>query len=81
MRLILMYKLNGNKEIKVINSWAVTILIYGTGVLKWRVSKHKLLTIHKWLHPKNDVDRLYIGRKEGGSGMMSYESTVRFEVP
>ena len=24
------------------------------------------MTIHKALHPRNDVDRLYVSRKEGG---------------
>ena len=29
----------------------------------------KLMTIHKSLHPRDDVDRLYVSRKEGGSGV------------
>ena len=29
------------------------------------------------LHPKNDVDRLYIKKKEGGKGLMSVERCVR----
>ena len=69
---------------KEINSWAVIILIYGAGVLKWRVDElkeldRKLLAMDKWLHPKNDLDRLYVRRKEGGRRLMSYESTVRIE--
>ena len=31
------------------------------------------------LHPKSDVDRLYIKRKEGGKGLMSVESCIREE--
>ena len=31
------------------------------------------------LHPKSDVDRLYIKRKEGGRGLMSVERYVREE--
>ena len=31
------------------------------------------------LHPKSDVDRLYIKRKEGGRGLMSVELCVREE--
>ena len=26
----------------------------------------KLMTIHKALHPREDVDRMYVSRKEGG---------------
>ena len=39
--LILIPKLNGKNQIKVINSWAVAILKYGAGVLEWRVDKLK----------------------------------------
>ena len=36
----------------------------------------KLMTMHKALHPRDDVDRLYVSRKEGGSGLASIEDTV-----
>ena len=44
---------------------------YDAGVLEWIFDKlkeldrktRKLLTMHKGLHPKSDVDRLYISRK------------------
>ena len=34
------------------------------------------MTMHKALHPKNDVDRLYVSRKEGGRGLASIEDSV-----
>ena len=34
------------------------------------------MTMHKALHPRDDVDRLYISRKEGGSGLTSIENSV-----
>ena len=40
----------------------------------------KFLTMHKGLHPKSDVNRLYVSRKEGGRGLVSCESTIRSEV-
>ena len=60
---------------------------YGAGALECRVDElkeldrktRKLLTMHKELHPKNDLDRLYISRKEGGRELMSCESTIRSE--
>ena len=87
VRLILISKLHGKNQIKAINSWAVAILKYGAGVLEWRVDKlkgldrktWKLLTMHKGLHPKSDVNRLYVSRKEGRRGLMSCESTVTSE--
>ena len=36
--------------------------------------------MHKGLHPKSDVNRLYVSRKEGGRGLVSCESTIRGEV-
>ena len=34
------------------------------------------MTIHKALHPRDVVDRLYVQRKEGGSGLTSIENSV-----
>ena len=36
----------------------------------------KLMTIHKALYPRDDVDRLYVSRKEGGRGLASIEDNV-----
>ena len=36
----------------------------------------KLMTMHKALHPRDDVDRLYVSRKEGGRVLASIEVTV-----
>ena len=36
----------------------------------------KLMTMHKPLHPRDDVDRLYVARKEGGRGLASVEDSV-----
>ena len=35
-----------------------------------------MFTIYGALHPKSDVDRLYIPRKEGGRGLTSIENYV-----
>ena len=32
--------------------------------------------MHKALHPRDDVDRLYVSRKEGGRGLTSIEDSV-----
>ena len=36
----------------------------------------KLMTMHKALHPRDDVDRLHVSRKEGGRGLASIEDSV-----
>ena len=35
------------------------------------------MTMYGALHPKIDVDRLYVKRKEGGRGLMSVERCVK----
>ena len=34
------------------------------------------MTMHKALHPRDDVDRLYVSRKEGGRGLASIEDSI-----
>ena len=34
------------------------------------------MTMHKALHPRDDVDRLYVSRKEGGRALASIEDSV-----
>lgn len=61
-------KLNGNKIIRAINTWAVSAERYSTPFLDWRKQEieeldknnRKLMTMHKTLHPKSNVDLLYI---------------------
>ena len=87
-RLILKSKLNGRNKNIAINIWAVAILRYGAGIIERRAEElkdmdrktRKLLTIHKSLHPKSDVDRLYVCRREGGRGLISCEDAVRSEA-
>ena len=39
-----------------------------------------MFTIYGALHPKSDVDRLYIPRKEGGRGLISIEDCVELAI-
>ena len=39
-----------------------------------------MFTIYGALHPKLDVDRLYIPRKEGGRGLISIEDCVELAI-
>ena len=36
----------------------------------------KLMTMHKALHPRDNVDRLYVPRKEGGRGLTSIKDSI-----
>ena len=39
----------------------------------------KQMTLHKALHPRADVDRLYVPRKKGGRGLLSVSDVVQVE--
>ena len=38
------------------------------------------MTMHKALHPRDDVDILYVSRKEGGRGLASIEDNVHASI-
>ena len=83
-RKLLETKLSSRNVIKGINTWAVPLVRYSEPFLKWTRAElkqmdqrtRKLMTMHKTLHPRDDVDRLYVSRKEGGRGLASIEDTL-----
>ena len=38
------------------------------------------MTMHKVLHPRDDVHRQYVSRKEGGKGLASIENSVDVSI-
>ena len=88
IRKVLMSKLNGGNLVHGVNTWAVSLLRYSAAFVSWRKSElqaidrktRKLFTIYGALHPKSDVDRLYITRKEGGRGVISIEDCVQLAI-
>ena len=87
LRLILKSKLNGKNKVIAINTWAVAIFRYSAGILEWKSSElkkidrksRKTMTMYGAFHPKSDVDRLYMKRKEGGRGLSNIELVVKGE--
>ena len=80
-------ELNGKDEIQAINTCAVALLRYGAGIINWKVDKltkidrttRKTLTMYGVLHPKSDIDRLYLKRKHGGRSLISIEICIRLK--
>ena len=66
IRKVLKSTLNGGNLVRGANTWAV--------------NTRKLFTIYGALHPKSDVERLYIPRKEGGRGLISIEDCVELAI-
>ena len=83
-RNLLETKLSSRNLIKGINTWAVPLVRHSGPFLKWTREElkqmdqrtRKLMAMHKALQPRDDVDRLYVFRKEGGRGLASIEDTV-----
>ena len=84
VRKLLETKLNGGNLVKGINTWAISLLRYSAAFLDWTKAEveqldrrtRKLMTMHNALHPKSNVDRLYLPRKDGGRGLLGVEDTV-----
>ena len=81
-------KLNGGSLVRGVNRWTVSLLRCSAAFVSLRKSElqtidkktTKLFTIYEELHPKSDVDRLYIPRKEGGRGLISTEDCIKLAI-
>ena len=88
LRKVLKSKLSGGNLVRGVTVWAESLLRYSAAFVSWRKSEleaidrktRKLFTIYGALHPKSDVDRLYIPRKEGGRGLMSIKDCVDLAI-
>ena len=86
-KLIFKSKLNGRIKTMPLNAWAVSILRYSAGILMWNKSElqeidrktRKFMTMNKELHPRNDVARLYVSRKNGVRGLIRCENSAKSE--
>ena len=85
--MILKSKLKCNNKIQEINTCEVALLRYGAGIINWKVDElkkmdrttRKTLTMCEALHPRSDIDRLYLKKKHGGRGLVSIGMCVRSE--
>ena len=74
VRSILRKELNARNRIDAINSLPLPVVTYSFTIINWSLTEikkvytkiRKLLTKHRMHHPKSDVNRLYLPRKEGG---------------
>ena len=84
---ILKSKLNGRNKNMALKTWAVSILRYGAGILRWNKNEpkeidrktRKFMTMNKELHPRNDVAWLCLSQKCGGRGLIGCKNSVKSE--
>ena len=70
-----------------ISAWAVAVLRYSFEVLDWRKDELRtmdrmtrdIMTMHGALHPKSDVDRVYVSQNNRGRGLANVEMYARTE--
>ena len=87
-RKLLEAKLYSRTLVKEINIWTVPLVRYSRPFLKRTREEHKqmdqrtrkLKTMFKAFHPRDDVDRLYMSRREGGRGHANSEDSVDTSV-
>ena len=88
MRKLLEIKLHWRNLVKGINAWAVPLERYSGPFLKWTREElqqmdqriKKVMRKHKALHPRHNVDRLYMSRKEGGRGLASIGDSIKASI-
>ena len=81
LRLVLGMELSAKNKIQATRSLALPALRYHFGIVNWcqdEVQKldtkmRKLLTIYGQHHPKAEVDRLHVPKKQGGRGLMQLD--------
>jgi hypothetical protein len=88
LRLLLKSHLNGRNLFSAINSWAVAVIRYSAAFIGWTQAEmmqldrdtRKLLVKFGALHPKSNVVRVYMKRKNGGRGLIGVEDCVGGEL-
>ena len=83
IKMVLKSGLNSSNKISAINALAIPVVTYSINIINWQMKEikkmdaktRKLFTMHKMHHPKADVDRMYLPRKEGRRGLVQLECT------
>ena len=87
VRLVLKSELNAANRFEAINTLAAPVVTYSFNIINWKMSKikrldtktRKLLTIHRMHHPKADVNRIYLPKRNWRKRpdlRTAYESTT-----
>lgn len=71
-------KLNSKNKFKAFNTFAIPILTYSFGIIKWthtdikhiEIKTRTTLTKFNMHHPKSAIERVTLQRKEGGRGLV-----------
>ena len=86
--MILKSELKARNKITAIGALAVPVLRCSSRIINWRIEEikkidrkiRKMLTMYKMHHPKVDIGRLHVQRKEGGKGLVQDEAAYKAEI-
>lgn len=81
LRQIWSSELSGKNKVCATNMLAVPVLLYSFGAIRWTVDElrqidtktRKMMHLHRSLHPRSSVPRIYLPRHQGGRGLLSLE--------
>lgn len=88
LRGVLNSKLNARNLTKAVNTYAIPILSYSFGIIKWtrtdleainRLNRTEM-TRYRKLHPKSCVERVTISRKDGGRGLLDISMLYQKQI-
>ena len=87
LKVLLNSQFNARNMVLAINAFVLPIVRYSASVINWSISElqsldrrtRKQFTMSRAVHPRADVDRLYIPRYHGGRGLKSVEDVVKEE--
>ena len=60
--------MNGRNKIMAVNTWAASVMRNTDELKSLERRTRKFMTTHGVLHPKSDIDRVYLSREMGGRG-------------
>jgi len=87
LRQILKSHLNAKNKMQAINIYAMPVITYTAGIIGWNKKEmqnldritRKTMKMCGGLHPRADIHRLYLPKKEGCRGLREVATTVRFQ--
>ena len=88
MESILKTQLNGKNKIKAINTYAIPVLTYSLGIIKWTQTDianlerltRTTLTKFRMHHPKSAMERVTMPREHGGRGVIDLKNLQNRQV-
>ena len=85
LRATLTSKLNAKHLFQAINTWLMPTVRYSAGIIEWTKVKEmdlktrKIITMYGGIHPRSNIECLYLPRSEGGRGLVNIEECVNDE--